>query len=445
MSRDLFSQGLGDLNLLLKALDSVQEGITLIDQDGYVRYANNGACKIMGVERDELIDQKADRLAKNKPLLMQTVEKREPIIDGEYFMEFKGKTIHLISSGYPVFDDNGTLIGAVDIFRGIQRSRKLANDIVGYSALFTFDQLVGESNAFCEAIELAKTYSKNDENILIIGESGTGKDLFAQSIHNYSSRRMRPFIAINCANFPSDLIDSELFGYEDGAFTGATKGGKSGKFEAANGGTLFLDEIGEMPIHLQAKLLRVIETKYVNRLGSNKSICVDVKIIAATNRDLETLVSEGCFRRDLYYRLKVLFLEIPSLRERGQDILRLANNFLEKLGRKMDKSVAGFNEVANKMLLKYPWEGNVRELENMIARALLICTGGPITAEILCRSGLKEKNVAKGFKKGNDENANQIEHVLHVLQQVHGNKKRAAELLGISRPTLYKMLNKYEK
>lgn len=443
MSRDLFSQGMGDIKLLLEALDSVQEGITLIDKNGYVRYANQAACRIMGVERSELIASKADRLARNKPLLMQIVDQGEPIIDREYFMEFNGRTIHLINSGYPVRDELGNINGAIDIFMEIQRSRKLANDIAGYSALFTFDHFVGQASRLCEAIRLAKAYSQNDENVLIIGESGTGKDLFAQSIHNYSGRRTRPFIAINCANFPNDLIDSELFGYEDGTFTGSVKGGKPGKFEAANGGTLFLDEIGEMPIHLQAKLLRVIETKYINRLGGNKAIRVDVKIVAATNRDLETLVASGCFRQDLYFRLKVLFLEIPPLRERGSDVMQLATYFTEKLGAKIGKSVTGFDEDASQMLSEHHWPGNVRELENTIARALILCDGEMITGDVLRSAGLRKERAESIKAKGRAETAYEKERVLSVLQQAGGNKKRAAELLGISRPTLYKLLTKY--
>lgn len=439
MREDLFSCGSEDSKFIVEALDSVQEGISLIDKDGYLKYLNKAACHILGVERAELLNQKADDFAK-KPLLMQILVTKKPIIDIEYFMEFKGKTIHLINSGYPIFDKHGEITGAIDIFRGIQRSRKLANNIVGFSALFTFDQIIGDSIRLNDAIKLAKVYSKNDENILLMGESGTGKDLFAQSIHNHSNRKAHPFVALNCANFPNELIDSELFGYEEGAFSGASKGGKPGKFEAANGGTLFLDEIGEMPIHLQAKLLRVIETKCICRIGSNKSIYVDVKIIAATNRDLENAVAEGRFRRDLYFRLKVLFLDIPPLRDRGQDALLLANHFIGKLGIKIGKRIVGLDEEAVKMLLEYKWPGNVREMEHLIARSLVICEGDRISSDVLKKSGLKDS--VNGFEpiKGNVGRQYQREQVTDALRQTNGNKKRAAEILGISRPTLYKIL-----
>jgi PAS domain S-box-containing protein len=435
------SQDNGIIRLLLKALDDVQEGISLVDKDGYVRYVNKTTCSILGVQPEELLDKRADHLAKN-PLLLTIIEKKEPVIDIEYFMEFKGRMLHLINSGYPVFDEKGRILGAIDIFRGIQRSRKLANNIAGFSAPFTFNQIIGTSIALANTIKLAKAYSQNDENLLLMGESGTGKDLFAQSIHNHSARRMQPFVALNCANFPNELIDTELFGYEEGAFTGASKGGKPGKFETANGGTLFLDEIGEIPFHLQAKLLRAIETKCISRIGGNKPILVDVKIIAATNRNLETLVDEGCFRRDLYFRLKVFFLELPPLRDRGQDMVLLAEHFVEKQGSQIGKGVKGFDPGAVKALLDYDWPGNVRELEHLIARAMVICEDERISAETLLHSGLKRGGPAGARARDPRARPARREQVLDLLDQTHGNKKKAAELMGISRPTLYKILGR---
>jgi transcriptional regulator with PAS, ATPase and Fis domain len=273
-----------------------------------------------------------------------------------------------------------------------------------------------------------------------MGESGTGKDLFAQSIHNHSSRRAQPFIALNCANFPNELIDTELFGYDEGAFTGALKGGKPGKFEAANGGTLFLDEVSEIPIHLQAKLLRVIETKTINRLGNNKPIFVDVKIIAATNRNLENFVDEGCFRKDLYFRLKVFFLEIPPLRERGQDVILLAEYFVKKLENKITEPIKHIEKEAIELLLKYSWPGNVRELEHLIARSLVICENNSISAMDLHNSGLKIQIKEIAPTKVNLSRRYQKKQILDALSQTKGNKKLAAEMLGISRPTLYKIL-----
>lgn len=427
--------------ILLRALDSVSDGISFCDKDGYLLYVNNACCEIVGADKEELLNKKVDSLSPDKPMLIEVIEKKKSIIDIEYFWNFKGKRTHLINSGYPIFDEKGNIIGAIDIFRSIERSRELANTIAGHQAFFMFDDIVGESVNLKEIINLAKTFSKSNESILIFGETGTGKELFAQSIHNYSNRRRKPFVALNCANLPNELIDSELFGYEEGAFTGARKGGKPGKFELANGGTLFLDELGEMQIDIQAKLLRVLETMCINRIGGNKPINVDVRIIAATNKNLEEMVQEGKFRRDLYYRLKVLCLEIPPLRERGEDILLLADYFVKKLVSKGNKYVKGIDNRAKEMLMKHSWQGNIRELENVISRSMLICEGDWITEKTLFMAGFKEPIYENIIKKEPLKISKDI--LVDILNANRGNKKKTAQILGISRPTLYKFLKKY--
>lgn len=428
-------------DILLKALDSVNDGISFCDKNGYLLYVNNACCEIVGATKDELLNKKVDSLSPDKPMLIEVIEKKKSIIDIEYFWNFKGKKTHLINSGYPIFDENGDIIGAIDIFRSIERSRKLANTIAGHQAFFMFDDIIGESSTLKEVINLAKTFSKSNESILIYGETGTGKELFAQSIHNYSNRRRKPFVALNCANLPNELIDSELFGYEEGAFTGARKGGKPGKFELANGGTLFLDELGEMQIDIQAKLLRVLETMCINRIGGNKPINVDVRIIAATNRNLEEMVENGQFRRDLYYRLKVLCLEIPPLKEREDDILLLADYFLRKLVNKGNKYVKGIDDKAKKILIEHSWKGNIRELENVISRSMFICDGELITEKTLFMAGFKEPQYEEIIKKESVIISKAI--LINTLNSTKGNKKKTAEILGISRPTLYKFLKKY--
>ncbi|WP_432405522.1 sigma-54 interaction domain-containing protein [Wukongibacter sp. M2B1] len=429
-------------SILMKALDSVNDGISFCDKDGYIRYINDGCCKILNIKKEELLNKRVDHLTKDIPMLLKVIESKKSIIDVEYFLRFKEKKSHLINSGYPVLDEEGNIIGAIDIFRSIERTRKLANIIAGYQAFFTFDNIIGESRKITENINLAKIFARSNENILILGESGTGKELFAQAIHNHSTRKDQPFIALNCANFPNELIDSELFGYEEGAFTGAQKGGKPGKFELASGGTLFLDEIGEMQIHLQAKLLRVLETMCINRIGGNKLINVDVRIVAATNRKLEKLVEERKFRKDLYYRLKVLCLEIPPLRERGNDILLLADYFVQKLRAKIDKDVKGLNDEAKKMFLKHNWPGNIRELENTISRALFICDSNYITEKTLLMAGMKESRYEEIIKRNTVKINREI--IVDTLKLTGGNKKKTAEILGISRPTLYKVIKKYD-
>lgn len=428
------------INFLTKALNSIQEGITIIDNNGYIRFINDSACNILGVKREEIIGKMADSFTRSKPMLLEIIANKKSIIDKEYFLSFKNKTIHLLNSGYPFFDENGSITGAIDIFQKIQRTRKVANTFAGYQAFFTFSNLIGENKLFKECIRIAKIFAKNDENLLILGESGTGKELFAQAIHNQSSRATQPFVALNCANFPNDLIDSELFGYEEGAFTGAAKGGKPGKFELAHGGTLFLDEIGEMPFSLQAKLLRVLETRHITRIGGNKLFRADVRIITATNRDLHALAQEGQFRSDLYYRLKILFLKLPSLRERKEDILILASHFLSKFEERVNIHTKGFTKGAKELMLNYNWPGNVRELENTISRTVFLNQDDYITKESLLRAGLDATTPPKFEKKITSNIKLSKETILEAMQQTSQNKKKAAELLGISRPTLYKLL-----
>lgn len=426
---------------LMKCLDSTDEGISACDKEGLITYVNKACCKILGIDKEEVIHKKRFISPEYRPILAQILETKESIIDVEHFAKVRGETVHLINSTYPVWNDQKELLGAIDIFRGIHRTRKLANTLVGQNISYRFENIIGESRILKEKIELAKSFALSDANVYIQGESGTGKELFAQSIHNYSRRKQEPFIAINCANFPLDLVDSELFGYEEGAFTGAKKGGKPGKFELANGGTLFLDEIGEMQLHLQAKLLRVLETKTLFRIGGNKPINVDVKIIAATNRELYEMVKKGEFREDLYYRLKVLFLEIPPLREREEDVLLLADYFIKKIGMTMEKKVHGIDKEGKKLLQQYDWPGNVRELENIISRGLFICEKEYITKENLIKAGINAQKSPILYKNELEELNKEV--FIRILKQTNGNKKKTAEILGLSRPTVYRMIKKY--
>ena len=427
---------------LLKALDAVNDGISVCDSSGEIVYTNNACLSIFGVEKEELLNKNVDSIMEEKTMLSQVLKTKKSMIDAEYYFKFRGRSIGLICSGYPVFHEKGYLVGAIDIYRSIERSRILANKITGYHAFFTFDDMVGESEKLKDIISLAKLYAPGRESILIEGESGTGKELLAQSIHNYSDRKSQPFIALNCANFPNELIDSELFGYEEGAFTGAKKGGKTGKFELADGGTLFLDEIGEMQIHLQAKLLRVLETRCIDRISGSKPIPINVRIITATNRKLERLVEEGMFRKDLYYRLKVLYLEVPPLRERGNDILLLADYFIGTLGAKMNKMVKALSPEVKEFFMKNPWNGNIRELENTISRLLFLCEGDYIDAETLKKAGMTDIEYTE-IRENKSVKVNKTT-LEETLRSTRGNMKKTAELLGVSRPTLYKLVKKYD-
>ncbi len=428
---------------LLNCLNSIDEGITICDRDGRLLFYNKTTLEIMGPKVEEVLNKKMIEFSNIKPLLYQVIESEKSIIDAEYKFEFDNRIIHMICSGYPLYDSSGNLIGAIDIFRGIERSRKLANKIAGYNAAYRFEDIVGKSATIQETTKIAKSFSNNTENVLIQGESGTGKELFAQSIHNFSIRNTKPFIAINCASFPNELIESELFGYEEGAFTGAKAGGKPGKFELANGGTLLLDEVGEMQFYMQAKLLRVLETKAITRVGGNKEINVDVRIIAATNRDLGSMANVGQFRKDLYYRLSVLTIQVPPLRERSEDILDLASYFLKTIGSKYRANVKGFSNDAKDALLLYKWPGNVRELESLISRVIFLCNTEQVTGEDLIKAGLSVgDNKASGIINKQKLNKINEEIINTTLKKMGGNKKKTAEVLGISRQTIYRYLSK---
>lgn len=316
------------------------------------------------------------------------------------------------------------------------------NIVSGNRASYTFDNIYTQNTGMRKTVALARKYSRYDGIVLIQGESGTGKELFAQAIHNASDRANKPFVAINCASIPRDLIESELFGYEKGAFTGAQREGNPGKFELADHGTIFLDEIGELPLEFQAKLLRIVETRMVRRLGGNSEKKLDVRIIAATNRNLRTEVDEGRFRGDLFFRLNVLWLIIPPLRERQDDIVLCAEKFLEHFNRRYPEQRKYMDDDFKTGLQAHDWPGNVRELQNSIERAFYACTGDVLDGEdVEAAIGLRKSATTSMTLSQND--AQMVEDVLAALQQTEGNVELAAKQLGLSRASLYRHIKKY--
>ena len=306
---------------------------------------------------------------------------------------------------------------------------------------YQFHDLISKSPKMQKIFEFARTVAKSNSNILILGESGTGKELLARAIHNESLRAAGPFVAVSCVALPETLLESELFGHEKGAFTDAVTQ-KKGKFELAHGGTLFLDEIGDISPKLQLNLLRVLQEKEFTRVGGTKPIRVDVRIIAATNRDLKKAVEEGKFRDDLYYRLNVISIQIPPLRERKEDIPLLVHRFIEKFNIELGKRVEKISEEALKTLMKYDWPGNVRELENVIERAMVITKGTLIKPEDIQISAEPSKEVRV---EGEDKSLRAVEraHIQRVLEENDWNIQRSAQILGIDRVTLYKKIKKY--
>ena len=349
----------------------------------------------------------------------------------------------------------GEVAGAFSVFRDVTELNRLGREVervtqVAEELTSQLDvelsrfQMIGQDPQFRNLLSRAVTAAKTDATVLIRGENGVGKEGFAKLIHQASPRRNKPFITVNCSAIPESLIESELFGYEEGSFTGAKKGGKLGKFELAQGGTLFLDEVGDMPLLMQSKLLRVLQEGEVEKIGREENVAVDVRIVAATNQPLEELVEQKRFRADLYYRLNVVSLPIPPLRERRGDILPLAYHFLDRYNAQYQKS-ATLSPGAAQALLNYGWPGNVRQLQNCIESAVILCGRKEIDAAMLSMGPASRPAEAaqppgpRQYGTLREETARFERQVLQaVLDQCGGNRERAAKLLGISRRTFYR-------
>lgn len=337
-------------------------------------------------------------------------------------------------------DDNDKLIPLLyKAVERVQMQKRIDELQQQVDKRYSFDNIIGNSIKIKEAISLAKKVAQTDTTVLLTGETGTGKEVFAQAIHNSSKRSLKSFLALNCSAFSKELLESEIFGHKTGAFTGATRD-KKGLIEEASNGTLFLDEIGEMHIDLQAKLLRVLETNEFIKVGDTKPTKIDVRIIAATNRDLKEEIKDGKFRDDLFYRLNVFAIHLPSLAERKEDIPLLASNFLKVFAERTNKRVTSMDAAFIKRLQQQEWKGNIRELKNAIERAVILAEG----------SELKGKDVAFEPHSGPDDSSSfelgtvEKSHIQKVLRYTNGNKTKAAELLGIGVTTLYRKLEEYK-
>ncbi|WP_461610934.1 sigma-54 interaction domain-containing protein [Cytobacillus kochii] len=455
---DLLPTGQGQQEnemLIEDILEYAYDGLVLVDAKGYVVLLTQAYAEFLKVDQKSSIGKHVTEVIENTRMhIVVKTGKQEAAslqkVNGGY----------MIATRSPIFK-NGKVVGAVGklLFKNVgqfsalfKRLHSLEKELKKYKgdfresnkASYSFHHLIGESPAFKQVKAQAVKVAENDSNVLLLGESGTGKELFAHAIHQASSRGMGLFVKVNCAAIPAELIESELFGYEEGAFTGARKGGKAGKFETADGGTIFLDEIGELPIHMQVKLLRVLQEKEVERVGSTNSKAIDVRIIAATNRNLEDMVDKGEFRLDLYYRLKVMEITIPSLKDRKEDVSRLSHYFTEKYATMMAKPVKGIDEKALHILKNYHWPGNIRELENVIERAMnmvdLKCFIEPkhLSANIkLQETVVPTRTLAEVMEETEKQT------IIQCLTAVGGKKTEAAKRLGISRTTLYEKMNKY--
>lgn len=420
--------------------NSISSGILTCDLKGTITTMNKQIVKIFSCSENEIGNQKITDMIQNWNEILNRLRTKRILIDENAYINSKESNKQYALSLYPIYDSNMNIEEITIVFNETKIGRKLAGKILSGQAVYTFDKVIAKNETFKKTINYAKKIAVSDSTILITGESGTGKEVFAQAIHNYSLRRDEPFIAMNCGAIPRTLIESELFGYEDGAFTGAKKGGNAGKFELADGGTIFLDEIGEMPIDMQIKLLRVIEQREVTRIGSSRPIPVNVRIMAATNKDLKYEIERGNFRKDLYYRLNVLPLYLPPLRERKEDIPELVNYYMRKTANKLGKQCIPISDEYMNYLINYDWPGNIRELENIIE--LFINTE---ELHINFSSAVDEihKNTAA---INNNASLEEVEkdHIIKVLESTSGNVSLAANILEIGRNTLYRKIDKFK-
>lgn len=446
------------------------ERIVVVDREGVVLYINSAYCEFLGTTVENAIGRPVQDVIENSRMHIVAKTGQEELaalhpINGS----------EMIANRYPLII-NGELVGAVGtvMFRNPEdwlvyknKIQHLVEELKYYKtkaeknskSKYYFSHLVGDSPSFTAVRKLAERVSSSQSAVLLLGESGTGKELFASAIHNNSTRASFPFVPINCASIPEHLLESELFGYDEGAFTGAKKGGKKGHFQLANRGTIFLDEIGDMPLAMQSKLLRVLQEREFLPVGGQKSIAVDVRIIAATHRNLEKMVEEGTFRQDLYYRLNVIKIEIPPLRDRNGDVELIAINLLEKLGRKFYRKGIKLSAEVVERLNQHKWQGNIRELENVLERSINVLDGKIIELAHLPLYLRDQETVNIPVKIDEGESVNvadipvqplketlaQVEKkaILNALSAANGNKQEAAKLLEIGKTRFYEKCKLY--
>ena len=421
-------------------LDSISDGVFTVDLDWNITSFNRAAEKITGVPREQAIGQRCSEvfrasICESDCALRQTLKtERPPLNRAIYILAANGRRVPISISTAILRDPNGQVIGGVETFRDLSEVEQLRKEL---QHRYSFADIIGRSRPMQKLFELLPTVADSDSTVLVEGPSGTGKELVAHAIHDLSPRRSRPFVAVNCGALPDTLLESELFGYEAGAFTDARRG-KPGRFALAAGGTIFLDEIGDVSPAMQTRLLRVLQERVYEPLGSVKTEKADVRIVAATNRDLDQRVKDGAFRQDLYYRLNVIRIRMPELRERREDIPLLVDHFVAKFNQLRGKDVHGVSDEAFARLVAHDYPGNVRELENIVERAFVLCRGGIIELAHLPPE-LHGSDVAETTS---DSRASLRECerrlLLEVLDRHHGNRTAAARELSMHPSTFYR-------
>jgi transcriptional regulator of acetoin/glycerol metabolism len=418
-------------------LNFITDAVIIINQAGNVTHINDQGLRFFAITEKDILNQPIKNLIPDIDLQTFFVS-QVMVYDMEINLSLPRKNLSCRVSSAITRDNLGNPESLILTFKNSKKINYLVNKITGSVARYSFDKMIGDSTAFQKVKHQGLIAASTNANVLITGESGTGKDLMAQAIHQASSRAHMPFVPINCGALPRGLVESELFGYEGGSFTGSKKEGNPGKFELADGGTIFLDEIGEMPLEVQVTLLRVIEDKLVTRIGGTKSKQIDVRIIAATNKNLEAEVFNKNFREDLYYRLNVFTINMPPLRKRGEDLELLIDNILHRLRKQTGKSDLSIDEQARQALTNYHWPGNIRELENILERAASVCEGSIITYQELPAVIFPEGNLSP--EKIPMIKQTEMSLILEVLSATNGNIKQTAERLGVARSTIYRKL-----
>ncbi|WP_291966535.1 sigma 54-interacting transcriptional regulator [Caloramator sp.] len=438
--------------------DKLPVPVDFLDKDGRIVYINRCFLEFLGLNEDDVLGRVVTEVEPTSKFLETLKYRQAEVAKRHVFSNGKEAIVHRI----PIIDEKDNLIGGFGmlLFDDYEKLKQVTeqiekihkelnlykNEIAKMNrAKYSLDDIIGESKPMKQAKSKVKKLARVNSNILIIGESGVGKELFAHAIHNESERNEFPFVSINCSAIPENLLEAEFFGYEDGAFTGARKGGNIGKFELANGGTIFLDEIGDMPLYMQAKLLRVLQEKEVVRIGSNKVVKLDVRVICATHKNLEQLVDEGKFREDLYYRLNVLSLDIPPLRQRREDIPLLVQRFVEKFYKETGLYREIPEEVMN-ILCNYDWPGNIRELKNIVERICVNADDTEVTvndlpASILNKTFRIEHKKNQGLREIMESIEKEI--IISTLKECNNNKSLAASKLNIPRASLYRKIEEY--
>ncbi|WP_434024793.1 sigma 54-interacting transcriptional regulator [Neobacillus mesonae] len=450
-------------------LESAYEGIAVVDENGILQEFNEAYCRFIGIKREEAIGRHVTEVIENTQLHL-TVKTGIPARGVLQTIHGEDMVVHRI----PIWRE-GRVVGAIGmlIFEGVTEVYKIYEKLLENNhqkqsnkelltlkqekdSRLTLDQIIGTSEEISHVKRMARRAARTAATVLIMGESGTGKEMFAKSIHNLSPFSKGPFISVNCGAIPDNLFESELFGFDDGAFTGAKKGGKPGKFELANNGTIFLDEIGELPLIMQTKLLRVLQEKEVERVGGIKKYSINVRIIGATNRDLKEMVDKGQFREDLYYRLNIIQLVLPPLRERKKDIPILIAHYMKEICDRYQIKVKSLTQAAVTAFIDYSWRGNIRELVNTIERLVTLVDGQVIDLEHLPfpMKGPGAKKIEQRIPQivaptliqeaKMEGSRKEKEMILKALKNAGGNKSKAAEILGIHRTTLYQKLKRHE-